>query len=95
MSLRLIAAPGCRMLAVGRHTVRLRDDGMADDLALLRADRALRLRCILAGLAPTVAYTAALVALHDTGLWADLLVLPVTVGGVLVGALLDAAHRRS
>ncbi len=65
------------------------------DLALLRSHSDVRNRCIAGLLVPFVVYVVVMVVLGAHGsqyaLW---IFIPLITAGVLVGALLDAAHRK-
>jgi hypothetical protein len=64
------------------------------DLRLLREHPALRARCIAAALVPFVVYTVVLFALARAHIYVLWLWAPIIAAGVLVGAVLDAAHRK-
>jgi hypothetical protein len=67
----------------------------AADLALLRSQPQLRLRCIAAALVPFVVYVAVLLVVGAQPRSYLLFVfIPLISAGLLVGALLDSAHRR-
>ncbi len=67
----------------------------AADLALLRAQPQLRLRCAAAALVPFVLYAAVLLVVGAQPRSYLLFVfIPLISAGLLVGALLDSAHRR-
>jgi hypothetical protein len=68
--------------------------GTRGDLHLLRDSHALRMRCAAAVLVPFVIYTVVLVALGRTDVYLIWLWIPTVLAGILVGALLDMAHRR-
>lgn len=68
--------------------------GTRGDLHLLRHSRALRVRCAAAVIVPFVVYTALLIGLARTDVYLIWLWIPTVLAGVLVGAFLDAAHRR-
>jgi hypothetical protein len=64
------------------------------DLRLLREHPALRARCVAAALAPFVIYTIVLFALAEVHIYVLWLWAPIITAGILVGTVLDAAHRR-
>lgn len=64
------------------------------DLRLLREHPALRARCVAAALAPFVIYTVVLFALARVHIYVLWLWAPIIAAGILVGAVLDAAHKR-
>lgn len=67
----------------------------AADLALLRAQPQLRLRCAAAVLVPFVLYVAVLLAMGaQPRSYLVFVFIPLISAGLLVGALLDSAHRR-
>jgi hypothetical protein len=68
--------------------------GTRADLHLLRTSRALRVRCAAAVIAPFAVFTIVLVLLGRTDVYLIWIWIPTVLAGVLVGALLDAAHRR-
>jgi hypothetical protein len=64
------------------------------DLRLLREHPALRAQCIAAALVPFVVYTVVLFALARAHIYVLWLWAPIIAAGVLVGVVLDVAHRR-
>jgi hypothetical protein len=72
-----------------------RSHSTAADVALVRAHSDVRARCIAALVVPFVLYVAVLVAIGASGsrylLW---IFIPLISAGLLVGAFLDAGHRR-
>ncbi|MGI8761194.1 MAG: hypothetical protein ACR2LF_07865 [Jatrophihabitantaceae bacterium] len=68
--------------------------GTSADLALLRARPALRAQCAAALLVPVLIYTAVLFALGRTDVYLVWIWIPIVTAGVLVGAFLDAAHKK-
>ncbi|MEO9139142.1 MAG: hypothetical protein ABI345_08755 [Jatrophihabitans sp.] len=67
----------------------------ASDLALLRANSALRARVMAAVLVPFLVYAGVLLVIDTRGLRTFLIWIwiPLVTAGVLAGLLLDAAHR--
>lgn len=68
--------------------------GSRADLALLREQPALRARCLAAVLAPFALYTLVILVLGHGDVYLIWVWIPIIVVGVLVGALLDAAHKK-
>jgi hypothetical protein len=71
-----------------------RESGSAQDLAMLRADPALRNRVAAAVLVPFVLLAVVLVSVGELGSYFDWSWIPLISAGVLAGLLLDVAQRR-
>ncbi|MDT4892896.1 MAG: hypothetical protein QOE97_1931 [Pseudonocardiales bacterium] len=67
----------------------------ADDLHLLRTNSSLRARCAAAVAVPFLLYTLIMVVLAQGRLYLLWVWVPTVLAGILVGALLDQAHRRA
>jgi hypothetical protein len=68
--------------------------GTRADLMLLRRDPGLRARCIGALLGAFVLYSVVIAVVGRSDLYLRWIWIPIVLSGVLVGALLDLAHRR-
>lgn len=68
--------------------------GTAADLKLLRDHSDVRHRCIAAAVVPFLVFTLALVATGHVDKYLVWIFLPTIVAGVLVGVILDHAHKR-
>lgn len=68
--------------------------GSQADLRLLRERPAVRAQCLGAVLAPFVVYTVVLFVIDKVDDYVLWLWAPIIAAGVLVGAVLDAAHKR-
>jgi hypothetical protein len=87
-------APAERVVEDGPVPAR-KASGTRADLALLRADRALRIRACVAVLAPFVLYVLVLAVLGRLDALVLWVWIPVIVAGVAFGAVLDAGYRRA
>jgi hypothetical protein len=75
-------------------------NGTRADVRLVRRDRALLARCVAALVVPFVCYALVLLVIGNVGdgrlrdffIW---LWIPALIAGALLGAFLDAAHRRT
>ena len=65
------------------------------DLRMLRDDGALRVRCLAGVLIAFAAYTVVMFSIGQTHVYLFWIWIPIVVSGILVGALLDLAHRAS
>jgi hypothetical protein len=65
------------------------------DLQMLRERPALRARCAAALIAPFVLYTIVLIAIGHLGAYLFWVWIPAILAGVVIGGLLDAAHKAS
>jgi hypothetical protein len=88
------SAPAERVAEAGPVPAR-KASGTRGDLALLRADRALRIRACVAVLAPFVLYVLLLAVLGRLDALVLWVWIPVIVAGVAFGAVLDAGYRRA
>lgn len=68
--------------------------GSQADLRLLRERPAVRAQCLAAVLVPFVVYTIVLVVISSVHIYVLWLWAPIIIAGILVGSVLDAAHRR-
>jgi hypothetical protein len=67
----------------------------AADLALVRHHGDVRARCIAGVIVPFIGYAAVLLAVGGSGTaWAIWVFAPLILAGILVGAFLDAGHKR-
>lgn len=78
--------------APGPDAARRGHSGTAEDLELLRRDRALRARAAAAAIAPMFLYALVLLVMRRFDVFLIWVWVPVVLSGVLVGALLDRAH---
>ena len=72
-----------------------RESAVRADLRLLRADRWLRIRCVVGLVVPFVALLLVLLLLGRVGSFFIWLWIPAIVGGVTFGSLLDRAHHKA
>src|SRR5262249_44651839 len=68
--------------------------GTAADVRLIRQRSDVRNRCIAAVLVPFLIYVAALFATDRTNVFVIWIFAPTIAAGVLVGMILDHAHKR-
>ena len=66
----------------------------ATDLRLIRSHADVRNRCLAAVLVPFIVFTAAMFAIGRADVYLFWVWLPTIVAGVLVGSILDHAHKR-
>jgi hypothetical protein len=79
----------------GRETDRkTKESDTKADLRLLRQQPAVRAQAIAAVLASFLVYTVVIIALGNTTSYLYWLWVPIVASGVLVGLVLDLAHRR-
>jgi hypothetical protein len=68
--------------------------GTAGDVRLIRQHSDVRHRCLAALLVPFVVYAAAMLALGRADVFLIWLFAPTIAAGLLVGVILDHAHKR-
>lgn len=72
-----------------------RPHSTAADLALVRHHGDVRARCLAGVIVPFLGYAAVLLAVGGSGAaWAIWVFVPLILAGILVGAFLDAGHKR-
>jgi predicted lysophospholipase L1 biosynthesis ABC-type transport system permease subunit len=64
------------------------------DLQLVMHDRRLRRVCLIAAVAPFLAYFVVIIALHEMHVWAIFIGAPLVLAGILIGAVLDRAYAQ-
>jgi hypothetical protein len=77
-----------------RKPVTKKESGTRADLRILREDRGVRWRCLAAVLVSFAVYTLVMLATGRMGSYAYWIWIPIVLSGVLVGTVLDWAHRR-
>ena len=86
-------APAAAGPEVARGPAR-RSRGTRSDLLLARRHPDVRNRCVAAIVVPFVLYLALLALLDRTALFGMWIWVPIIAAGVLLGAMLDQAHKR-
>jgi hypothetical protein len=87
--------PGAESVAEAGPVPAGKASGTRADFALLRAERALRVRACVAVLAPFAVYVLVLAVLGRLDVLVLWVWIPVIVAGVAFGAVLDAGYRKS
>ncbi len=85
--------PGADSGAADRKPARKESDTHAD-LRLLRKNSAVRAQCLAAVVVSFALYSVVLLVISKTDVYLLWIWIPIVLAGVLVGAVLDAAHKR-
>jgi hypothetical protein len=64
------------------------------DLQLVMHDRRLRRVCLVAAVAPFLAYFVVIIAVQQMHVWAIFIGAPLVLAGILIGAVLDRAYAQ-
>jgi hypothetical protein len=94
-----VAAPGACTQAAAQSAAtpspaKRRQGGTRADIQLMRRNPEVLARCIAGLVVPFVLYTVLLVLIGGTGRYLIWIWVPAIFAGVLMGAFLDAAHKR-
>jgi hypothetical protein len=86
---------GDKAAAKAERKTQRRESGTRADLRMLRHNGAVRAQALAAVIVSFLLYTVVMVVIGDSGSYLQWLWIPIVASGVLVGLVLDLAHRRA